>query len=323
MFKDCELILSVKEAEDRNKWLEIRNKGIGGSDASIICGVNRYKSPYDLWLEKTGQKEPPDLSNNWRVYFGIRNEASVAEWFSEVTGKKIQRMGTVQSKSRPYMLANVDRVIVGENAGLEIKTAGVEQAKKWKGDEIPDSYYLQCLHYMAVTGADRWYIAVLIGGNDPKWKVIERNEGDILALLKAEEYFWHLVETKTAPAVDGSQNCAEALGYRYRNTNGEEIDLPEEADGLIARIQEDTRIKKALEAQITENENKLKEMLGENESGRIGAYKVTWKATAGRETLSLTNLKKKSPNTYVELKASGFISTSKPARRFSIKELDD
>lgn len=68
------------------------------------------------------------------------------------------------------MIANVDRTVIGENAGLEIKTAGVSQYKKWKGDEIPDAYYCQCLHYMAVTGADYWYIAVLLGGNEARWK---------------------------------------------------------------------------------------------------------------------------------------------------------
>ncbi len=29
-------------------WLAYRRKGIGGSDASVVCGVSRYKSPVEL-----------------------------------------------------------------------------------------------------------------------------------------------------------------------------------------------------------------------------------------------------------------------------------
>lgn len=173
-YTNCDLILSVKAAEDHEKWLRTRDLGIGGSDAAVIMGMNSYKSPYQLWMEKTGQVEPPDLSGNQYVYWGTKNEANIADWFQEETGKKVKRLGTLQSREYPFMLANVDRTVIGENAGLEIKTAGVSQYRKWKDDEIPDAYYCQCLHYMAVTGADYWYIAVLLGGNEARWKRIER-----------------------------------------------------------------------------------------------------------------------------------------------------
>lgn len=160
VYRGCDLILSCHEAEtDHAKWLETRNAGIGGSDASVIMGLNPYKSPYQLWLEKTGQAEAPDLSGNQYIYWGHKNEGNIADWFMEDTGKKVRKLGTLRSRAHPFMLANVDRAVMGEEAGLEIKTAGVNQAKKWKGDEIPDSYYCQCLHYLTVTGADRWYIA--------------------------------------------------------------------------------------------------------------------------------------------------------------------
>lgn len=321
MFKDCELILSVEEAKDHAKWLEVRNKGLGGSDAGVILGFNPYKSLYELWMEKTGQLEAEDLSDNQFVYWGQKNEANIADWFAEETGKKVQRMGTVQSKENPFMLANVDRVVIGENAGLEIKTAGVSQYKNWKDDEIPDSYYCQCLHYMAVTGADYWYIAVLIGGNEARWKKIERNEEDIKALIEAEKAFWELVEDRTPPAVDGSKSCSDALAEKYGDSNGEEIALPEEADTLIMKINGDTEIIKSLEKEVTANQNKLKEMMGEAEVGRVGSFKVTWKTTPGRESFSLSKLKKIDEELYISLKEKGLISVTKASRRFSIKEI--
>lgn len=87
-YTNCDLILSVKEAEDHEKWLKTRDLGIGGSDAAVIMGLNSYKSPYELWIEKTGQAEPPDLSGNQFVYWGTKNEPAIAEWFQEETGKR-------------------------------------------------------------------------------------------------------------------------------------------------------------------------------------------------------------------------------------------
>lgn len=323
-YRGCDLILSCHEAEtDHAKWLETRNAGIGGSDASVIMGLNPYKSPYQLWLEKTGQAEAPDLSHVQAVYWGSKNEANVADWFQETTGKKARKLGTLRSRSHPFMLANVDRAVMGEEAGLEIKTAGVSQAKKWRGDEIPDAYYCQCLHYLAVTGADRWYIAVLIGGNEALYKVVERNEDDIKALIEAEADFWHLVETKTPPPVDGSPSCAAALSTQYKGGDPNlTILLPSDADGVIESLESDKAIMDALKKQITEKENRLKALLGNAEEGSTDHYRVLWKSQAVRSSVPLAKIKKNAPDIYRLLEDKGYITMGKPTRRFSIKAND-
>lgn len=322
-YTNCDLILSVKDAEDHEKWLETRDLGIGGSDAAVIMGMNPYKSPYQLWLEKTGQAEAPDLSGNQYVYWGTKNEANIADWFQEETGKKVKRLGTLRSKEYPFMLANVDRTVVGENAGLEIKTAGVRQYRKWKDDEIPDAYYCQCLHYMAVTGADYWYIAVLLGGNEAKWKRIERNEEDIQHLIMAETDFWKLVEARTPPPVDGSDSCAAALSAQYKGGDPNySIILPPDIDGVIASLEDDKAIMDALKKQITEKENRLKALLGNAEEGTTDHYRVLWKTQAGRSSVPLAKIKKQAPDVYQLLEAKGCITIGKPSRRFSIKAND-
>ena len=322
-YTNCDLILSVKDAEDHEKWLEARAIGIGGSDAAVIMGMNPYKSPYQLWLEKTGQVDPPDLSGNQYVYWGTKNESNIADWFQEETGKKVKRLGTLRSKEYPFMLANVDRTVVGENAGLEIKTAGVSQYRKWKDDEIPDAYYCQCLHYMAVTGADYWYIAVLLGGNEAKWKRIERNEEDIQHLIIAETDFWKLVETRTPPPVDGSDSCAAALSAQYKGGDPNySIILPPDIDGVIASLEDDKAIMDALKKQITEKENRLKALLGNAEEGTTDHYRVLWKTQAGRSSVPLAKIKKQAPDVYQLLEEKGCITIGKPSRRFSIKAND-
>ena len=322
-YTNCDLILSVKDAEDHEKWLEARALGIGGSDAAVIMGMNQYKSPYQLWLEKTGQVEPPDLSGNQYVYWGTRNESNIADWFQETTGKKVRKQGTLRSRSHPFMLANVDRAVMGEEAGLEIKTAGVSQAKKWKGDEIPDAYYCQCLHYLAVTGADRWYIAVLIGGNEALYKTVERNEDDIKALIEAEAGFWKLVETKTPPPVDGSDSCAAALSAQYKGGDpNSSVVLQPSAEDVIESLENDKAIMDALKKQITEKENRLKALLGNAEEGTTDHYRVLWKTQAGRTSVPLAKVKKQAPDVYQLLEEKGCITIGKPSRRFSIKAND-
>lgn len=322
-YTNCDLILSVKDAEDHEKWLETRALGIGGSDAAVIMGMNPYKSPYQLWLEKTGQAEAPDLSGNQYVYWGTKNEANIADWFQEETGKKVKRLGTLQSREYPFMLANVDRTVIGENAGLEIKTAGVRQYRKWKDDEIPDAYYCQCLHYMAVTGADYWYIAVLLGGNEAKWKRIERNEEDIQHLIMAETDFWKLVETRTPPPVDGSDSCAAALSAQYKGGDpNSSVVLQPSAEDVIESLENDKAIMDALKKQITEKENRLKALLGNAEEGTTDHYRVLWKTQAGRSSVPLAKIKKQAPDIYQLLEEKGCITIGKPSRRFSIKAND-
>lgn len=227
---NAELVMTVEEMKDEKAWLKVRNSGIGGSDAAVIAGINPYKSQLALWLEKTGQAEPEDLSDNERVYWGKKNEGNIAEWFEEQTGKKVIRKGLMRSKEYPFMLATVDRMVVGEDAGLEIKTAGVDQAKKWEDDEVPDNHVAQCAWYMAVTGCKYWYIAVLIGGNKAVWKKIERNETDINNLIKLAKDFWQHVMDVTQPSViDGSKSCSDALSTIYKD-NGQEVNLSNSAN---------------------------------------------------------------------------------------------
>lgn len=324
MYTNCDLILSVKEAENREKWLAVRNQGIGGSDASVIMGLNPYKSAYQLWLEKRGIAEPEDLTGNPYIYWGQKNEANIADWFQEETGKKIRRLGTLQNREKPFLLANVDRMVTGEDAGLEIKTAGVSQYKKWKDDEIPDSYYCQCLHYMAVTGADYWYIAVLLGGNDAKWKRIERNEEDIKALLEKEREFWHLVETGVAPEIDVSKSCADALQFKYKDAvRDSETELPKDAGDLFREYDDITEQLNELKEKESLVRNKMMDLLQTNEVGiwydsAGGKRKVTWKAPKASESVKLSDIKKQDMNEYERLKEKGFITVREATRRLRI-----
>ena len=311
------LAMSVAEAEkDRAAWLALRNKGLGGSDAGVVMGVNPYKSRLTLWLEKTGQIEQPDLSDNEAVQWGIINEPNIAEWFSKKTGKKLRKCGTLVSVEHPWMLANVDRMIVGENAGLEIKTAGVKQSSRWKDDEVPDEYFCQCQHYMMVTGCDMWYLAVLIDGNKFVCKSIPRNDNFIRDLLTAEAAFWTLVESKIMPEVDGLKDTGKALQTMYPAAKPEsvlELESTDELERLFDNHRTYIQSIKTMQQYVEECENKIKALMGENEAVKIGDHKATWSNMAGRVSVDKKRLQAELPDIY-----KAYTKVGKPSRRFSM-----
>ena len=318
MKASARLILTVDEAQkDHDRWLALRNKGLGGSDAGVVMGMNPYKGRLSLWMEKVGQKEPDDLSDNERVYWGIKNEANIADWFAEKTGKKVRKCGMMQSTTYPWLLANVDRLIVGEEAGLEIKTAGVNQRWQWVGDEIPDCYYAQCQHYMLVTGFEKWYIAVLIGGNEAIYKEVPRNESFISELLKREAAFWTMVENETMPEMDGSKDTDKTLSAMYPGAAEDStLILPNTGD-VVKIIEDRAHYAKAiadLEVFRDECDNKLKALMGNNEILIVGDTKVaTWKNVAGRTSLDTKRLEKEMPDVYQK-----YVKVGKPTRRFAM-----
>lgn len=295
------------------EWRESRRNGIGGSDAGTICGLNKYKSPVELWLEKRGEIQPEEAGES--AYWGHVLEPIVAEEFSRQTGLKVKEHPFIlQHLDYPFMLANVDRIIGGENKLLECKTASTYLKSKWDDDEIPDSYYCQGQHYCAVTGADGVYFAVLIGGQSFKYKYMPRDEEFITRLIKLEASFWDKVLSGQRPEIDGSETSTKILNKLFPQSKPEEIALPSKAEELIKAYYEarDEMEIAALKKQAAENA--LKEMLGESERGTLGNYRVTWKSTAPRRSIDSKKLESERPEIY-----QAYLKIGKPSRRFEVK----
>ena len=217
----------------------------------------------------------------------------------------MQRRGLLQMDDYPYIRASVDRMVVGENAGLECKTCNGFAAKEWEDDEVPAAYYVQCQHYMMVTGCERWYIAVLIGGNHFVWKEIPRNDKEIDLLFQAETEFWHKVQEGIMPEVDGSESCKDALVAEFQGGIAEPLTLPGMAVGIIEQIRKIEDAKNDLENNSEFYKNQLRRMMGSYELGYAGDYKVSWKAQAGRTTIDSKALKEKEPEIYAKYAKQG------------------
>lgn len=162
--------------------------------------------------------------------------------------------------------------------------------KKFKNGNYPENYYVQCVHYMAVTGAKKWYLAVLVLNTEFMWFEIERDEDEIKALMGAEAEFWKYVETDRPPMVDGCEATTEAIKTIYSTSQpGTSIDL----FGIEASLDGIEAVKaqiKKLKALKDERENEIKTLMGENEKGRCGLYSISWTSSA-RTTLDGKALK--------------------------------
>ena len=123
----------------RDDWLRLRKSGLGGSDAGAVCGLNPYSSPLQVFCDKTTEEVQDHDNESMRQ--GRDLEEYVAKRFMEETGKKVRRSNFMyRSEEHPFMIADVDRLIVGEDAGLECKTANAYNADKWKDGKIPAHY---------------------------------------------------------------------------------------------------------------------------------------------------------------------------------------
>jgi len=297
----------------RSEWLELRRRGIGGSDAAAVAGVSRWKSAVGVWLEKTGQVEDQELGE--AAYWGTKLEGVVAEEFTERTGIKVRRRNAIlQHPVHTFMLANIDREIIGQKIGLECKTTNAFMKDEWVDDNVPDAYYMQCQHYMAVTGFQSWYIAVLIGGNTFMHKLIERNEELIQQLIEIEKSFWQHVVNGTMPPADGTDASTEALRNLYPISNGQEIQLPDTAELWIRQYERAGADIKAAEVRKSEAQNALQQMLGENEVGKVSDRLVAWKTIKAAERFDSKAFQEVHPNLYKQ-----YVKIGAPQRRFSIK----
>lgn len=305
-------VLADTRALTKEKWLSIRKGGLGGSDAAACAGLNPWKSPLALYLEKRG--EVPDVEENEAMSWGVRLEPVVAAQFQEESGLKVRRRNAIlRHPEHPWMLANVDRLIVGADEGLEVKTASEYSRDQWEGDDVPPQYILQCAHYMAVTGYRAWWIAVLIGGNKFRYKRIERDETLISDLVNIESNFWQRVQSGNAPLPDGSESSSKLIAARYPRSIAQTIALPPSAAQLIAQYQESAEAEKTAEKAKEQAANQLKALLGENEQGEINGFKVTWKSVSS-ERLDTKALRAELPDV-----AERFLKVSE-SRKFTVKE---
>lgn len=278
----------------REEWLECRRLGIGGSDAAAILGLNPYNSPYSVWADKVGLL--PAKEDTEAMKQGRDLENYVAERFCEATGAKVRRQNEIiQNPEYRYSFANIDRRITGAGirAGLECKTCSPFRIDEFKDGMYPQEYYIQSLHYLAVTGFDVWYIAVLVFGTEFKIFRIDRKDvqNDIVALMKAEYEFWtSYVIPGVAPPADGTDATTDAINKVYAAAVDGSVDLSGMERDFI-EIAALTEQQKSIEVQKEQHKQNIKIAMGKNTRAECSAWVANWKPR--RDGVRVFNIKEK------------------------------
>lgn len=215
---------------------EVRASGLGGSDISVVAGLNPFKSPYELWLEKRGQL--PEViaadqrEREMRLLFGHLFEEPVAQGYCILRSKRekqeikvARKHETLRHPKNSWAMAHIDRRVVGERRGLECKNVGPWAWRESWGpdgsDQVPDYMLLQCQWYIAVTGYELWDLAALHGGNDLRIYTIPRDQGIIDSLISMGEEFWEHVESGTTPEITWASPATTELFKRlYPGSDG-------------------------------------------------------------------------------------------------------
>lgn len=288
----------------RQEWLAERKHGLGGSDIGAILGLSKYRTPVDVWAEKTGRIAGQDETLQMR--FGSYAEDFVAREYSARTGNAVQRFTTMLHHPTAPILGNVDRLVIpaGQkraahqreirtDLGLECKTASAFAAldeNEWGDegtDQVPASYLIQCVTYMALTGCSRWDLSVLFGNQELRIYNLARDlelEGEVIA-RSAEWWQAHVVADVAPEPVNDSD---VALLYPQAKQK-EEI----AADGEIILAVDMLRSTKEQLSTLEKYEGELalqiKRFMGHADTllGPDGKKLATWGNRKGRTTFDL------------------------------------
>ena len=284
LLKDCDAFhvirFNQRTATERHEaWLTQRDHGVGGSDLSTILGLNKYATPYTLWLEKTGREQHMDISGKWAVVKGNALETALRARFRSLHPEWECYDGTdksLVSNTHPCMHASLDGILYDEARGhgvLEIKTANAHRgATDWHDTDgnlmIPDYYMAQVTHYLSVTGWTWGVVYADIGEAEPVEIMFERDEDDITAAITAAESFWGYVERDeppalTVPDVDDMQTREQPDGFEQADD--------QEFDRLASLWQSLDDTEKTAKKQKTHVAEQLKTMVVADRAGLISS----------------------------------------------------
>lgn len=282
-----------------DQWVNLRKSSIGGSDAAVCVNMNSYSSLLTLYADKKGLSKEKDVTEAMKL--GTDLEQYVAERFMEKTGKKVRNDFFMYADDEyDYITANIDRRIVGENAGLECKVMGSFNGYNLEAGEIPSHYYCQCQHYMMVMGFDMVYLAILVLQRGLYVIEIQRDLDFIKSLREAETAFWtQYIMQDRMPDPDGSDASLDTLKELYpKGYKDTEIVIPG-LDRLITDYKSLKEIADDYGKQAERIKAQICQRLGNNEAGLGIQYGCSWKSQS-KTSIDSKRLKAEMPDVYAK-----------------------
>jgi putative phage-type endonuclease len=276
-----------------------RRSGIGGSDAAAAIGISRWRTPYELYLEKIGEAEPVPVTEPMR--WGTLLEPVVAAEYSRRTGRQIETPPMLRHPVHEWMIGHIDRRVVGEPRIVEIKTTGIGIGWGEAGtDEIPLTYTCQVHHYLTLTGADVADVAVLIGGQDFRLYEVRRDDAIARELVEREHTFWWHVEHREPPPPVNTRDAVRRWG---RLTSAGKVTASQTEEAAIVRLRHIQKTRAELDADEDHYRRTILAALADRGDTLVdlaGNIMATWRLDKGRKAYT--------------------VEAREPSRRFLLKD---
>ena len=313
-----------------------RTKYLGGSDIGAILGVSKYRTALDVWLEKTGRIV--NKVDNLPVRFGSFAESFVASEYASQTGYALTHSEAgVAHPTYSFMVGHIDRFVFNSSFDspieseplfnidgscaathlLECKTASPFNQSDWGElgtDEVPMSYLVQCLWYLAITNLERCDVAVLFGNSDFRiYEVYRDKELEDLIISKVAAFWNGYIQADTPPP---AQSEADYQLLFKKEVSGKAIEADPAIFDLTSKLQQLNGEIKSKEVEISQIKQAIMGHMGEAELLTYqGQVLATWKSPKQSYRLDSKRLEIEHPELIPQYQVP-----VQNSRRFVIKE---
>jgi putative phage-type endonuclease len=290
-----------------------RQYSIGGSDAPVIAGVSPYATPLSLWLEKLNGPGDDTSTLPMRVGNALEN-LIIDEWGRETGKSVVPVMQTIPDGELSFITAHIDGRVSGEHEGIEAKSVGFA-GDEWgpsETDIVPPHVFIQCSHYMMVTGWQRWHVGAIFGGREFRHYTLERNDSIIRRLREMEIEFWSNVTNNIAPPMMTPQDARLLF---TRDDGSAIVATPDVAD-LCSRLAHVRSEKESYAKLEDELKAKVQSFMGEARTLKspTGETLATWARSKDSYRIDLDGLRANAPKI-----AAQFTVPKSGSRRFILK----
>jgi len=296
---------------------ENRKKGIGASDVSAILGVNPYKTPVDVWLEKTGRSKPGE--GNVYTEAGTKIEPVVADYFQDRSGHRVIKASAkefqVVHPVHDYLRHHPDREYFDKNGGrktLECKTKYFQ--KPVKGD-LPLDWYIQNQYQVGISGQSGGSIAWIAFsfGVEFDYEEFDLDKAFYDRLINEAGGFWvdYVLTDTPPPAV----NAKDTESLFPSHVLGKSIEASQETYDLYLQLVSAKQKVINAKADLEGYENEFKMIFGDASAITYNQKEIaTWKRSKDSLVVDSKKLQENFPDIYSQV-----LKVRKGSRRFLIK----
>lgn len=309
------VLLIADPDTDRDAWLAARRQGIGASEIAAVLGISPWDSPFSLYWRK---KLDDQVEMNEAMEWGLRHETTIAAKFAENHPDLfLTEGGLYRNAEHNWMLATPDRMALRRSDRAPAGLVQIKTAHSWDGwgtpgtDQVPVHYRAQVQQEMAVMGAPRCWIPVLVGGNSYREYVVDADPEDVALIVKAGAEFMRRLADDEPPDLDGAAATTATLKQLHPTVVDEVVTIPTQlADAYRTRKE----LLDDAQAAFDETCNRIRGLLGDARTAVADGRKVAQRSVYEQARLDTKRLKAEEPDLYAAYAQTSLVSKLLPCK---------